>query len=330
MENIYSIGLQVILWLQRLGAWLTPIMQLFTFLGSGQFYFVAISIIFWCIDATLGLRLGLFQMINITANEIMKVVLHGPRPYWYSSDVKTPGSAENSFGAPSGHAQDAVVFWGTLAHRIKTRAAWIIATLIIILIGISRVYLAVHFPHDVLLGWLFGAIMLWILLRLEIPTVRWIKQYSIGMQLLLVFLFTLVLLFIMVIVHFTLGGWSVPPIWINNAHLAFPSKPPITPLSYDNSLSSTGAFFGLAAGWLWLERTGGFSTRGSWPKLLLRFILGIIGVAILYIGLGRIFPSNDTIVAYFLRYFQFALLGFWISGFAPWVFIKLKLASHTR
>jgi hypothetical protein len=40
MENIFTIGLHIISWLQGLGAWLTPIMQLFTFLGSTQFYLI--------------------------------------------------------------------------------------------------------------------------------------------------------------------------------------------------------------------------------------------------------------------------------------------------
>jgi membrane-associated phospholipid phosphatase len=328
MENLLNTGLQIVLWIQNLGTWLTPVMKFFTFLGSTQFYLLVAPLILWCIDATLGIRLGLFLMINGMVNTALKVVIHGPRPYWYSNEVKVFGSAETSFGAPSGHAQNAVVVWGTLANHIKTRAAWIIAVIIMFMIGISRLFLAVHFPHDVLLGWFFGAIMLWILLRFEKPVVKWLRQYSIPIQLILIFLFSLCLILLVVIAQLTLGSWTLPTDWVTNAKLAFPDEPPINPLSFHNFLPSVGAFFGLAAGWIWIISLGGFSTKGVWYKLVARYILGVIGVLILYKGLGYILPENETFISYALRYIQYALIGFWMSGLAPWLFIKIKLASH--
>jgi len=330
MDNLLNSGLQIVLWLQSIGAWLTPIMKLFTFFGNEQFYLLVAPAILWCIDAPLGLRMGLFLMINGMVNTALKVAFHGPRPYWYTSNVKVLGSAENSFGVPSGHAQNGVVVWGTMADRIKHRSAWIIAIIVMFLIGISRIYLAVHFPHDVLLGWLFGAVMLWILLRFESPVLTWIKKYKIGIQLLVIFLFSLFLILIVIIAQLSLSGWSLPMDWVNNAHLAFPNEPAINPLSYHNFLSSTGAFFGLAAGWIWISKLGGFSTKDPWLKLILRYILGLIGVLVLYLGLGSLFPDSETFISYSSRYIRYALIGFWISGFAPWLFVKLKLAYPVK
>ncbi len=330
MDSIFTLGLQIIVWFQSLGAWLTPVMKFFTFLGSTEFYLLVAPALLWCIDSVLGIRLGLFLMINASVNAALKVAFHGPRPYWYTSDVKVFGGAETSFGAPSGHSQNAVVVWGTLAARIKSRLAWIIAIVIIFMIGISRIYLALHFPHDLMLGWLFGAIMLWAMLRFEKPAVGWIKKFPVGLQLLWIFLFSLFLILLVVVAQRTLGAWSVPLDWVTNAHIAFPSEPPITPLSYHNFLSSTGAFFGLAAGWIWISRQGGFSVRGAWYKLVLRYILGVLGVLILYVGLGGLFPDAETFISYALRYLQYALIGFWMSGFAPWLFIKVNLASHLK
>jgi membrane-associated phospholipid phosphatase len=328
MDGLYTSGLQIIAWIQALGAWLTPIMKLFTFLGNEQFYLLVAPAILWCIDATLGLRLGLFLMINGMVNAALKVAFHGPRPYWYTSQAKVLGAAENSFGAPSGHAQNSVVVWGTLADWIKTRAAWIIAILLMFLIGISRIYLAVHFPHDVLLGWIFGIVLLWVMLKLEKPVVRWLKQYKAGIQLMVIFLFSLFLILLVVLAQLTLNGWSLPVEWINNAHLAFADEPVINPLSFHNFLTSTGAFLGLAAGWIWISGLGGYTTRDAWYKLVLRYLLGVVGVLILYVGLGSIFSDTETFISYAWRYIRYALIGFWISGFAPWIFIKLKLASQ--
>ena len=330
MDSLLNSGLQIILWVQSLGTWLTPIMKFFSFLGNTEFYLLVAPAILWCIDAHLGMRLGLFLMINGMVNSALKVAFHGPRPYWYTSNVKALASVENSFGIPSGHAQNGVVVWGTLADRIKHRAAWIIAIVVMLMIGISRIYLAVHFPHDVLLGWLFGSIMLWLLLRLEKPVLGWFTHYQKGIQLFLIFLFSLFLILIVIIAQLSLRGWSLPIDWVTNAHLAFPIEGPINPISYHNFLTSAGAFFGLAAGWIWISSVGGFSTHGSWEKRLLRYILGLIGILILYLGLGSLFPDSETFISYSIRYIRYALIGFWISGFAPWLFIKLKLASPPK
>ena len=224
MDNILNLGIQLIIWVQSFGGWLTPLMKLFTFLGNEQFYLMIAPAILWCIDAKLGLRLGLFLMVNGMVNTAFKVAFHGPRPYWYTSDVKVFGSAENSFGVPSGHAQNGVVVWGTVADRIINRWTWIIAILVMFLIGVSRIYLAVHFPHDVLLGWLFGAVILWVLLHFELPVLKWFNKNSTSIKLLIVFLFSLVLILLVVIAQLFLRGWNIPPEWINNAQKAFPEN----------------------------------------------------------------------------------------------------------
>lgn len=330
MDNVLNIGLQIIVWFQNLGAWLTPVMKLLTYIGSTEFYLFVLPVILWCIDPPFGIRLGLFLMINATINAGLKVVFHGPRPYWYSSHVQVLGSTENSFGVPSGHAQNSVVAWGTLTDRIKNRAAWIIAVIMMFLIGISRLYLAAHFPHDVLFGWIIGALMLWILLRFEKPVVKWLMQFPIGLQLLIIFLFSLFLILIVLLTQLSLRGWAIPMDWINNARLAFPNEPVINPLSFHTFLPTTGVFFGLASGWMWISKLGGFSTNDPLIKLFLRLLVGLIGALILYLGLGSLFPDTETVISYVIQYIRYALIGFWISGFAPWLFVKLRLASHLK
>jgi membrane-associated phospholipid phosphatase len=334
MDNLLEEGVQFILWLQSLGDWLTPIMKVFTFLGDAEFYLLIAPAILWCVDGPLGLRVGLFLMVNGMVNSAIKVGFHGSRPYWYSREIKVFDIFENSFGTPSGHAQNSVVVWGTLAQRIKGHKAWSITILLMFMIGISRMYLGVHFPHDVLLGWIIGIVMLWLFLRLERPVVSWIKKYPMGVQILISFLFSLVLIFIVVIAMLSLGGWSVPTEWIDNAQFAFPEEPSITPLSFHNFLTSAGAFFGLTAGWIWISHRGGFSTIGEWWKLVLRYLVGLVGVLVLYLGLGSLFPDTETLLAFALRYIRYALIGFWMAGIAPWLFVRLRLArvstSHTR
>jgi undecaprenyl-diphosphatase len=103
------------------------------------------------IAATLGAAL---------VENLLKVAVRRPRPEPYFG---TPLPASYAF--PSGHALDSLVVYGTLAvlvaRHIERRAArlWLLFGLVVLvgLIGVSRIYLGVHWPTDVLGGWVVGA-----------------------------------------------------------------------------------------------------------------------------------------------------------------------------
>ena len=84
------------------------------------------------------------------------------RPQAFFDYYRTP----KSFSFPSGHALFAVCFFGGLAvllsHRLRGRPArilvWAVALVLILLIGVSRVYLGVHYPTDVLGGFAVGTV----------------------------------------------------------------------------------------------------------------------------------------------------------------------------
>jgi hypothetical protein len=177
---------------------------------------------------------------------------------------------------------------------------------------------------------IFGIVILWLLLRLEQPVVKWIKKYPSGIQILISFLSSMLLIVIVVLASYSLGSWSLPKEWITNAQLAFPDEPALNPLSVYNYLTATGAFFGLATGWIWISRLGGFSIKDETWKLVLRYLVGLVGILILYMGLGLLLNHSESLISYTLKYIQYALIGFWMSGFAPWLFVKLKLARRLK
>ena len=116
METILNIGITWNIFFQNLGSWLKTPMEAFSFFGSEYFFLILLPALYWCLEASIGLRVGIILLLSTSVNDALKMALHGPRPYWISTDVIGYAS-ETSFGVPSGHAQIAVGVWGMLAAR---------------------------------------------------------------------------------------------------------------------------------------------------------------------------------------------------------------------
>ena len=90
----------------------------------------------------------------------LKFAFHRPRP------VPLFGAIPHSFSFPSGHSLFSFCFYGVLAGllagRVRSMSArvliWLVAALLVLAIGLSRIYLGVHYPSDVIAGYLAGTI----------------------------------------------------------------------------------------------------------------------------------------------------------------------------
>jgi len=325
MDNVLDLGIAVILFLQSLGDWLIAPMQFFSFLGYEEFFLLIAPGIYWSLNAQLGLRVGLFLMISGNINSFLKLAGLGPRPYWYDARVRAL-SAETSFGIPSGHAQHAVVVWGTLARHFKRGWAWALAIAIMLLIGVSRLYLGMHFLTDVLAGWLIGAVLLWLFPYLERFALYWIKGKSSGEQGLGILGVSLAMVLIGALLKLNLGDWTFPSEWMNLATKAVPDVLP-DPLALSGFLTNSGAFFGLAWGGILIQKQGGYNAEGPLWQRVGRFFVGLVGVLILWNGLGMIFPRGENLIAYALRFIRYGLVGLWVVYLAPLAFYRLRLAT---
>ena len=309
-------GLPIITWLQGLGDWLLVPMQSFTFLGSEEFFLLIMPALLWCFEFRLGFRIGLILLTSQGINGIFKLLFSAPRPFWVSSDVKAL-STEGSFGMPSGHSQTAVVVWGRLAAGIRKRWATILLALLILIISISRLYLGVHFPTDVLTGWLVGVLILWAFLRFEDPLGARLSKLGVPMQIGIAFLASIAIILLGLLAQ----ALSVAPLaeWVQTAAQ---KGAEIDPRSIEGVISSAGALFGLGAGGALIFARNGFDASGAWWKRILRYLVGVVGVAAIYFGLKLVLPEGVQV----LRYLRYALVGFWVSYLAPRTFVALRLA----
>jgi len=147
---------------------LTAIMRGFSFVGST--IALTVGTIFVVVQFAMrkwGREARLFAITMIGAgllNITLKLAFKRPRPVPFFNL-----SPPETYSFPSGHSLTSAVFFGALAAilaaRIKSKrvqvAIWIVATAMFLLIGLSRIYLGVHYTTDVIAG--FAAALIWIL-----------------------------------------------------------------------------------------------------------------------------------------------------------------------
>ena len=139
---------------------LDHLFRLVSALGGTQAYIVLLLGSYLALDARLGQRLGMFVLFGFYLNFHLKGLVGTERPFVLEPSVaRTPEAALSSGpGFPSGHAQLSLTFWGYAAWWLKRPWVWLLAALIVTLISLSRLYLGMHFPVDVVGGLVIGAV----------------------------------------------------------------------------------------------------------------------------------------------------------------------------
>jgi membrane-associated phospholipid phosphatase len=324
MADFNQFELIVNLIVQGIGSWAVLPMKFFSFFGAEEWYLIVFPAVFWCVSPMVGLRLGFILLVSSSSNTFFKLIFHSPRPYWLSLRVQAY-VAETSFGLPSGHSQTSAAIWGFLASAMRHRWFTAVCILMIFLIGLSRLFLGVHFLSDVLLGWALGGLTLLLFTRFEPGVTAWVKRSATRQLAWAIAAFSLLLTLLIALPALALQTWPIPAEWSANA-LAATTAAPIAPFNFDAAFTTGGLSVGLLFGVLWTERQrGGYALGGSFKTKALRYLLGVAVLVVLWYGLGRIFPRTQDLLAYSLRTLRYALLGLWVSAFAPILFKRLHL-----
>jgi membrane-associated phospholipid phosphatase len=270
----------------------TPFLDSFfeavTFTGEEMFYLLFVPILFWAVDHSVGARVGFAFLISAYVNLILKDLFPEPRPYHVNPEVSettVPGS-----GMPSGHAQSSVFVWGTLAWQVGRGWFWGLAIIWMFLVGFSRVYLGVHYPHQVAAGWMVGAILLALFILFDPRFESWMAGLPLSRQL------------------FVTAG--VPVLMA----VAYP---------HNDTVGSAAVMCGFGSGFVLMRQYCPFSASGFWWQRVLRTLIGLAGLLVLYFGLSLLAPEKGAVsetIYYTTRFLRYGVLGLWISFGAPWVF----------
>jgi membrane-associated phospholipid phosphatase len=286
--------------------WLNAIALAATDLGSTTAAILVVTLVYWCVHKSTGQQLAYLYLLSATLNTWIKDLTRIPRPDSPALDPILqragihdrvhPLSQESSFSFISGHTQGATVAWGYLASLVKKAWFWVLAVVLVALIGFSRMYLGVHFPQDVIGGLIVGVPYLaaWLLVtpyllpRIgRLPT-RW---------------------------KYALSGLIPVGLLL------------IDPVQY--TAQAMGAAIGLGVGFILESQTSRFTVEGDWRRRVLRGALGLVVILSIRYGLG-LFPGGEgqDALSVLRRTVEFALIGIVVAWLVPWLFVRLKLADQ--
>ena len=263
-------------------------------LGSEIFFVALLLIGYWAFNKRESIIFTYVLIIAVLSNYWLKYIIANNRPpssYWL------PGADTPNYSTPSGHSQNSATFFGWLTVRTKTWWMTLIAISMTFLIGLSRIYLGVHFLEDVLIGWGLGFFTVIAVYYLEKPARQYLSKYKFEHLLLIVFFTGFVMLVVAAIL-------PAPP--------------------NDNFGAIGGLTMGLALGIALENRYVGFSVEapnGQKWRLALRIVIGLILVIGVMIGLSPLLPTTDILLRS-VRYFLTALMGVFIW---PLIFKKINL-----
>lgn len=137
---------------------LNSIMIFFTKIGDIGLVWLVLGLVLFFFKKTrkAGILLYLSQLLNIIVVTILKDTIQRPRPFLTLTDLHPLISLPTSYSFPSGHASSA--FAGALIIAYMFRKWLVPAYIVAIMIAVSRVYLGVHYPSDIIVGAVIGTL----------------------------------------------------------------------------------------------------------------------------------------------------------------------------
>ena len=264
---------------------------LFTLLGEDYIYMSLIAITYWCFNKRAGVQISYVLLVSAYLNYWLKMSFKMDKPL---SEYRIILKDDISYGFPSGHSQSAVTFWGWTGLKIKKAWAHIIFFALIFLIGLSRIYLGVHYLGDVLGGVLFGAVFLIVAYK-TIPHLEsrlssipsWLRDYLTPLISVLVF------------------GLSLA---------VFPD------ITRGNSALICGSLFGFSFGFSLESKHVNISVDVDRSTKVFRSVVGLITVFGSYLMMSFVLNLLSLGAVVYIHFLKYAIVAFVIVFVTPLIF----------
>ncbi len=301
MGNVFCFGWEekLIIFVQQfMSRFMVEFAALITEFGDAMVLVGVVGMFYWALNKELGKKLIInLTFINIV-NPWLKSFFQRIRPYMANSEIKClkPVNSEGDiydivsqeFSFPSGHAANCVAVYGKLCKESRSIAWRIVLILLTLLVGISRFALGVHYPTDVIAGWIIAAVSITLYSLLE-------KKLGRNKMYLLLALIGLVGFFF---------------------------------AKTDDYFTGYGMMVGAALGILFEERFVRFEQTKKPLRVVIRTVVGaalyLALNELLKLPFSADFLSSGTLPAFCVRAARYAIIAFLLLGVYPMCFRRKK------
>jgi len=274
------------------------LVQGITLFGEELVQIAIVMAVFWCMDKKKGFAAALALLAENSVLNAVKAIVRFPRPWTVYPELNSlRKETATGYSFPSGHTGSAAALYGSMAVLFRKRVLSIICAVLILLVGLSRLYLCVHWPLDVAGGLLLGMACALILARKFysmadkpeklLPVLRWGGVAALAVSLALAIL---------------VQTGVAEEILFTDLYKAL-AMLGAAMLSYSIE-----------------EKSCNFKTGGSTGRKILRYIAGMAVASLLLVGLKYALPYLP--VFSFIRY---ALTATWCCLLYPMLGKKLHL-----
>ena len=117
-----------------------------------------IAVIYWTFNKKMGEYIAYSSLTSVLINGAVKDAFKAKRPIGEPGIRSLRVETATGYSFPSGHTQTATTFWTSLMIIFRKKWMYILGSIMILGVGLSRLYLGVHWPIDVICGWIFGIV----------------------------------------------------------------------------------------------------------------------------------------------------------------------------
>jgi len=260
---------------------------LFTLLGEDYFYIVLIGIVYWCFQKKGAIFMAYLVLFSAYINYFFKMLFNMDRP---PPAYRIIDKTDISHGFPSGHAQSSTTFWTWASLKTRSKVLYLLSPFLIFMIGLSRIYLGVHYPGDVIGGVIIGFVFILVVCLMYPRINSFLERFSPMARQLIIPVVALVLFV--------------------GSLLVFPDT------SRDDPAIVCGGLFGFSLGVALESKYVRFTTERTTGKKRWRILIGLVVIGVMYVGLTPVLPSSNV----FTRFTRYAIITLGAAFVVPLIF----------
>lgn len=294
-----TIEWKILEWFDHLkSTWMNYLNQYISLIFGSLGLMIILMIIYWCVNKEKGKIIAGNLFVVMLFNNLIKGFVKRRRPYETHPELrKLTEKLDHATGSsfPSGHAMNSTALYGSLILNYRYKRflpLHITGGVLIFIVCISRMYLGVHFPTDVLCGVIFGILVIFLYQFLQSIFIFNGYDYK-------------EILYLITCLFF------LPCLFIFKNNVAYFDR---------DFFRSYGLFLGFTAGVICEKKWVDFGTNVKWPYKLLRILIGGVLVGAIYL-IYNLVPLKQSLI---FTLFMHLLISYTAFFLVPLIFTKIE------